>query len=397
MPVLMSGTQRRPFEGLLDQLAMRTLSGLAGRELDEVDLPEQDLVEDRRPLAPRGTLSEILSGEQFDSLPEWLELCGERRIHPALLPAAMQWGQGPRFLQAIGPRGLWLMQQNPEWHDLLSASSAAEVWETGTPRQRAEWLAAQEPEPALELLRAVWKQENAETRALLLASLKEREALELGLSDRSKKVRTVAAQGLWRFADHPLVIEWLETLARDQPPAASPGFELTFWGLGEKAGWLAQLAALAPLGAFQVPRGEWRDALMQGFSRATLAQQRQDWALGLLRAGSQEEELFRLLSWEDRETLLLSGPPAWEWYGLHRPFSPALAAKVWRELQILTQGRHDWDTAKALRSLAHGFSVKLSLEQGWPEGSPHWRYWNSAVEKMLELHSFRRRMHEEMA
>ena len=397
MPVLMSGTQRRPFEGLLDQLSLRSLAALAGRELNEAPAPAHDPFEDPRPLAPRGALSEILSGEQFDSLPEWLELCGERRIHPALLPAAMQWGQGPRFLRAVGPRGLWLAQQNPEWSHLVGVAAETEVWETGTARQRAEWLAAQEPEPALELLRAVWKQENVETRALLLASLSHREALELGLGDRSKKVRTVAAQGLWRFADHPLVVEWLEALAAGQPPAASPGFELTFWGLGEKAGWLAQLAALAPLGPFVAPRGEWRDALMQGLTRAALAQARRDWALGLLRAGSQEEELFLLLSWEEREALLLSGPPAWDWYGLHRPFSPALAAKVWRELQILTQGRYDWDTGKALRSLGHGFSVKLSLEQGWPEGSPHWRSWNSAVEKMLELHSFRRRMHEEMA
>lgn len=397
MPVLMSGTQRRPFADLLTQTAVRSISALAGHVLSESPEPTRDEALDERPLAPRGALGVILSGERFDCLDEWLKLCGDRRIHPALLPQALEWGKGARLMKAAGPRGHWLVGQNPEWKHHLGEIGGQEVWETGNPRQRAGWLARQAPERAAELLREVWKQENAETRALLLAVVPDLGALELGLADRSKTVRTRAAEGLWRFPEFGLTAEWTGLVAAGQPPQANPGFDLTFSGLGERAGWLAQLAALAPLGPFEAPRGEWREALLQGFTRATLAQGRKDWALGLVRAGVRETELFMLLDWSERDALLLASGPAWGWYGLHRPFSQPLAAKIWRELMVVTQGRTEWAAAQALPALGHGFSVTLELQQGWPEGSPHWRYWNSAVEKLLTLHSFRKAMHEEMA
>lgn len=400
MPVLMAGSQRRPFAGELpQQLALRSLSALAGHVLEEGVATPPDEETDERPLAPRGALSEILAGQRLDCLKEWLELCRGRRIHPALLPQALELGAGAPLLEAAGPRGLWLARQNPDWSHHLRLVGGLEVWETGSPRVRAEWLAGQEPPRAAELLREVWKQENAETRALLLRALADRadlEVLEMGLADRSKGVRTAAAQGLWRFPEFPLVRHWGDVLATAEPPPADPGFDLSIAGLGEKAGWLAQLAWLAPLGAFVEPREVWREALVQGFARAAVAQRRQDWAAGLLRAGVLDQRLFLLLDWRERDAYLLSGDARWDWYGLHRPFSAALASKIWRELQTVTQGRHDWSVAQALPALGHGFAVNQSLEQGWPEGSPHWRAWSSAVEKMLALHSFRAAMHKEM-
>lgn len=398
MPVLMVGTQRRPFKGnLANELALRSLAALAGHILQERVAAPCDQEADERPLAPRGALTEILTGERLECLDEWLELCRGRRIHPALLPQALDRGSGARLLEAAGPRGLWLARQNPDWSHHLGAVAGLEVWETGPPRARAAWLTRQEPRRAAELLREVWKQENAETRALLLGGVPDLEALQLGLADRSKGVRTAAAQGLWRFPEFPLTAEWIQLLARAEPPPANPGFDLSFAGLGEKGGWLAQLAALAPLGAYAEPRGVWREALLQGYQRATLKQGRRDWAAGLLRSGVLDPQLFLLLDWRERDAFLLTGGPNWDWYRLHRPFSPALAAKIWRELQVLTQGRHEWSAAQALPALGHGFAVNQSLEQGWPEGSPHWRYWSSAVEKMLALHAFRAAMHKEMA
>lgn len=398
MPVLMAGTQRRAFAGnLLNELVVRSLSALAGHVLEEGVPGPPDEQPDGRPLAPRGTLVEILGGERLDCLEEWLELCRGRRIHPALLPQALNLGRGARLLEAAGPRGLWLARQNPEWSHHLGVADGLEVWETGSARARAEWLAGQQPRRAAELLRQVWKQENAETRALLLSAVADLEVLEMGLGDRSKLVRTTAAQGLWRFPEFPVTAKWSELLATGEPPPANPGFELSFSGLGEKAGWLAQLAALAPLGVFTEPRGVWREAWLQGFTRAARAQGRKDWAAGLLRAGVLDQQLFLLLDGSERDAFLLAGGPRWDWYRLHRPFSPALAAKIRRELLVLTQGRYDWSAAQAVPALGHGFAVNQSLEQGWPEGSPHWRSWSSAVEKMLALHSFRAAMHKEMA
>lgn len=398
MPVLMTGTQRRSFPGNLpDQLALRTLSALAGHPLTVAEPPPRDDQSDPRPLAPTGTLAEILSGQRLDCLEEWLQLCGPRRIPPALLPQALEWGRGPLLLEAAGPRGLWLAAQNPEWKHHLPAATSSDLWDTGTLRQRAAWLAEQSPERQAELLTAAWKGENAAARAQLLVGVKSLPALELGLADRSKTVRTAAAQGLWQFPDHPQVQQWLAQLQTGKPPATAPGFDFDFPGLGEKAAWLAQLAALSPLGPFVAPRGEWREALMDGYTRAAMRQERPDWAGGLLLAGQDFNSLFSLAPPAARETVLLDGPPHWERYASHRPFSPALAAKIWHELQTVTRGPYDSWPGKAIPALGHGFSVKLSLQEGWPEASPHWRYWNSAVEKMLTLHSFRRRMHEEMA
>lgn len=398
MPVLMAGTRRRPYAGnLLQELALRSVSALAGHVLAEAQEVPRDEAGDERVVAPRGALSQILGGERLDCLEEWLELCGARRIHPALLAAALYQGKGARLLEAAGPRGLWLARQNPDWSHHLGVLGGLEVWETGNPRVRADWLARQQPEQAAELLREVWKQENAETRALLLGVVADQSVLEMAMGDRSKLVRTTAAQGLWRFPESPFTASWLELLATGEPPPTHPGFDLSFTGLGERAGWLAQLAALAPLGPYREPSGGWRDALLQGFTQAALRQGRRDWAAGLLRAGVQSQELFLLLGRAERDAFLLARGPQWEWYALHRPFSPELAAKVWGELLIVTQGRPVWEVNQAIPRLGHGFGVDLALEQGWPEGSPHWRSWSSALEKMLALHSFRKRMHEEMA
>lgn len=399
MPVWMAGTQRRSFSGdVLAETALRSVSALAGRVLEEAVAGPPDKEVDERVVAPRGTLGQILEGDRLDCLAEWLNLCRGRRIHPALLPQALTLGKGAGLLEAAGPRGLWLAAQNPEWRHHLGSAAGAEVWETGTARLRADWLARQAPEQAAELLRAVWKQENAETRALLLAGVSELGILEMALRDRSKAVRTVAAQSMWRYPEADFSRRLAGLLAAGEPPAENPDFDLSMpGGLGEKAGWLAQVAALAPLGPFVKPGGVWQQALLHGFTRAAWLQGRRDWAAGLLGAGVEELKLFLLLDWSERDAYLLSGGPHWDWYRLHRPFSAPLAAKIWRELQILTQGRSDWGAAQCLPELGHGFAVNLDLEQGWPEGSPHWRAWRSAVEKMLALHSFRAAMHKEMA
>ena len=400
MPVLMSGTQRRPFSGeVLTEAALRGLGALAGLTLEAcVATPGDDLV-DARPLAARTMLAEILEGDRLDCLEEWLSLWRGYQMHPALIPRALDLGRGPALIEAVGGRGLWLAAQNPDWQAHVSPAEGAEVWETGSARARADWLRRQQAGRAWELLRATWKDENAETRALLLEACPPEEAfLEMVLKDRSKTVRLVAAQLLSRhFPESAFARRMGQLLRSGQPPMEDPGFALSFKGLGEKAGWLAQLAALTPLGPFVEPTGAWREAFMQGLVQATCWQRRADWALGLLRLGVESDELFGLLDWPQREAFLLSAGPRWGWYASHRPFSPALAVKIRQELMVLTRQRHEWSAAQALPALGHGFAVELlaDLEQGWPEHGTQWRYWSHAVDKMLAVLSFRQRMYEE--
>ena len=109
MPVWMAGTQRRSFSGdVLAETALRSVSALAGRVLEEAVAGPPDKEVDERVVAPRGTLGQILEGDRLDCLAEWLDLCRGRRIHPALLPQALTLGKGAGLLEAAGPRGLWL-------------------------------------------------------------------------------------------------------------------------------------------------------------------------------------------------------------------------------------------------------------------------------------------------
>lgn len=108
----------------------------------------------------------------------------------------------------IDERGLWLCQQNPQW-SFLNTKNPQEQFELGSFEERKQALRSlrkQDAESARLLLETVWTQENAKTRAELLAclakglSLKDEAFLEKALQDKSATVREEAADLLSSLA-----------------------------------------------------------------------------------------------------------------------------------------------------------------------------------------------------
>ncbi len=122
------------------------------------------------------------------------------------------------LLAVLGERGHWLAQFSPEWSWATPTDTAftdkplagiEALWQEQTLPQRVEilrYVRAIEPDTARAWVAAVWKQENAETRARLLSALevnlseKDEEFLERALNDRGK---SVCAQAIQLLADIP--------------------------------------------------------------------------------------------------------------------------------------------------------------------------------------------------
>ncbi|NNJ27254.1 DUF5691 domain-containing protein [Alienimonas chondri] len=180
------------------------------------------------------TICGVLDPVHGSASPEYLgllrELCNRLAargwsLPPATLPVALDaanWGRSSKSLRpavaaAVGPRGRWLAQFNPEWTWLLeeapdpspesaadseadrfAAQFAADHFGTRLLALKA-WRAA-DPAAAREALDEVWKGETAFRRAALLESFEiglsaaDEPFLEAALTDRSKAVPAVAEQ-----------------------------------------------------------------------------------------------------------------------------------------------------------------------------------------------------------
>ncbi len=106
-------------------------------------------------------------------------------------------------------RGLWLCQQNSNW-SFLTTKDPKEQFELGGLEERKQALRSlrrQDAASARLLLETVWTQENAKTRAELIAclaeglSLKDEAFLENALQDKSATVREEAADLLSSLAE----------------------------------------------------------------------------------------------------------------------------------------------------------------------------------------------------
>jgi Family of unknown function (DUF5691) len=134
----------------------------------------------------------------------WLQTVADRDqvASPDLLPLLLQTADQEAFLRpllvpVLGARGHWLAQLNPAWawasprptlpteadeNGQAEAPEPDEVWLTGKPEERLQWLAQvrqRDPALAVAMVQAVWKQENANFRADLVRLL----ALNLSLAD----------------------------------------------------------------------------------------------------------------------------------------------------------------------------------------------------------------------
>jgi Family of unknown function (DUF5691) len=266
---------------------------------------------------------------RLDLLAEWLAAAAGRRIPPELVPALLDAGRRHHHLRPVlaevaGPLAHWLAAQRPDWGWASAGGPASstvdgpEVWELGSIGRRGGYLhrlRQRDPARARQLLESGWDTESPDDRAVLLSALKtgltldDEPLLERALDDRRRQVRVVAADLLGRLPDSaygkrmaararacvdlegdggPIGIEppgaCDRAMRRDGIASKPPA------GTGERAWWLEEILARAPLPVWPAPAGflarpvsdEWAVTVRRGLARAAAAQRDVAWALALV-------------------------------------------------------------------------------------------------------------------
>jgi hypothetical protein len=234
-------------------------------------------------------------------LDEWLAYAGRagQRVPPALIPTLLDQAVGDVTVRdavaaSVGARGAWLMAMNPRWRlGLAEQDDPVAIWTTGTPTQRAaavRRMRATDPLRAVELIRSTWAEDGADERAAFVEGLAigltdaDEPFLEPALDDRSKQVRTAAAELLARLPGSAFVRRMTERatallsftpavagglLRKGKPAAISVALPTAFdpsWerdgvaekgsaGLGPKQWWLRQIVAAIPPGHWSTTWG----------------------------------------------------------------------------------------------------------------------------------------------
>jgi hypothetical protein len=266
----------------------------------------------------------------------WLERCaatGHRppaRLLPTLLDLATR-DPGLRdvTIEAGGPLLAWLGDRNPRWDWAGTSAKATDVgdirrfWETGDQPARLALLRrlrATAPSEARELVGETWAGEKSDDRAKIVQTFasglgpEDEPFLEAALDDRAKSVRAAAAVLLAalpsshlaaRMADRlrPLVPtsgrfrKKLEVALPGEPDAVARRDGIVDDGAagrtGQRAWWLIQMVAAAPLALWERELGlppadllrlSSQPELRHGWSQAAIRQRDVAWAWKLLHA-----------------------------------------------------------------------------------------------------------------
>lgn len=270
----------------------------------------------------------------------------------------LPWGALPEMLQnarrepdlvvpALGRRGRWLAQQNPDWNryagGFLDPEELAETYRTEKPAprlaafRRLHRISAKAAETLLEVS---WPKESAEMRAALLAIVLEQpkgdEWIRRGLEDRSVPVRLVAQQGRARLAQEDFVGQVRELIAATLPPGARflyPDINDRRWddiglvplvgaGLSPREGLVAAVVAMRPPAEVAANRGGvealWTSceskAVRHGLREGAMNFNDQDHLAFLARLELKPDgppaistELWARLRKADREQLVMTG------------------------------------------------------------------------------------------
>ncbi|MFK8184337.1 MAG: DUF5691 domain-containing protein [Phormidesmis sp.] len=339
--------------------------------------------------------------EQPVVLPEFLTLVASagQSVTPKLLPPLLALGTTQRELRAnilpvLGQRGQWLAAQNSDWHyampvsieDFSPESKTFEAhWQNGTRQARLSFLLRwRECHPAAmrDFLAQEWSAETAKDRERFITvfaqhlSMADECFLEQALEDRAKGVRKAAIALLKELPDSRLYKRMSERLgdfiqrsgqgknfkisvslpAQYDSSWAKDGIEpkAQDWWLGERAGWLQQMVASAPLSMWQVEpavavnaveKSEWRDVFLTGWAIAAKTQQNEDWAKTLFTLlGANEvyqkvtSPLLSVLPSKAQQTYLKAAVPK-------QTNSQDIAQQLTHWINLATQTSQRWDLA----------------------------------------------------
>ncbi|MFI6292442.1 DUF5691 domain-containing protein [Nonomuraea sp. NPDC050790] len=385
------GTARRPYQGeLLEDAAVEVVRQRAGQTAtNQQDGPgAQDGLSSRDGLGGRAEAEEqrvvawgaaerlgrILGGEHGRVLAEWLAVAaaGGRRVPPHVLPELLERGRRDRSIRGwlgvlAGRRGRWLAERNPAWAFLLDEPTG-ESWEYGSPADRHAHLRAvraADPAAALALLEATWERETPEDRAEFTEtlavglSMADEPFLERALDDRRREVRQSAANLLAGLPDSRLAGRMARRAARclevsggrvevRPPEECDAAMERDGVrakpprGIGERAWWLQQVVARAPLRMWARPGvmlglrfSDWDAEVKAGWVRAAVLQRDAGWAramfahdpiadlLGVLAPEEQQELAAEFVKNQDMDSQLIMVLG-----GVERPWRAGLAAAV---------------------------------------------------------------------
>ena len=283
-------------------------------------------------------LDDLLREGPREVLLEWLAVAGRARRRPPhrLLPklldaAAAQHPLRPLVAPLLDERRAWLVRQNPRWQfTVVAGDDPKQVWQTGNRDQRVsalKQLRATDPAAARELVQATWAADPADERQRFLdafavgLSMDDEPLLEAALDDRAKTVRATAAERLSQLPQSQLVrrtadrlaplfkvvpeakeqrrftldvelpAELTAAMARDgverEPPSKT---------VGQRQWWLQQMLSAVPPSTWSAlwtatpaecvaaAPGEYRAAMVDGWTAATRLHRDAAWADALLRA-----------------------------------------------------------------------------------------------------------------
>ncbi|MFI6246866.1 DUF5691 domain-containing protein [Streptomyces sp. NPDC051016] len=365
-PPATGGSGREAPSALLDEAAVATVrrrAGLRPATAPAARRPEPAPADPRPalPAAAARRLTMLLSDrpgtgtggrrgtspDLMELLPQWLAAANAHGFAapPQTLPALLDAARGrtdlrPAALAFAGPRALWLARLNQDWRFALRAApgggtalpdpedaeATGRLWQEGLFAERVALLAAlraRTPGAARELLAGTWATERAEDRLMFLDSLRtglaagDEPFLEQALSDRSRNVRTTAAELLSALPGSALAGRMAvraaacvavdhtgggPVIAVEAPPECDAGMERDGvvakppTGRGERSWWLGQLVEAAPLTTWPARLGGrtpreivalavadgWQGELHAAWCRAAVRQRDAEWARALL-------------------------------------------------------------------------------------------------------------------
>ncbi len=282
----------------------------------------------------RNHLKLILKGKYEDLLPEFIiHLAKNNKLIPLdfipnLLDQSLTNSAFWSILKsAIGKRGHWLIEQNPEWQT-LSFQPDISIWETGTRAQRVqllEYLRSQNSKEVIELLKSTWDQDDLQSKALFIKTLEintsneDEVFLEECLDNSRKEIRKPAAKALASIPQSRLckrmfeqIVEMMEFKTKASSKKEKLSIKLpeeltddmirdgidpsTRWFKGGvKASRLGQMIAIVPPYFWEkhfnketgetlqlFVRSEWSELMLQAVTEATIQHKNMSWAEEIL-------------------------------------------------------------------------------------------------------------------